>query len=180
MTPPDLGVLSQLTATAKLPYLQGIIVAPDQRTRAWTFKMLGAFAQSIAAGQFPDALAQMRGLPTEQQVDFIYNCAMLLDAAMRDEIGVAPDRITEFGGISVPPADVLNVRGYSTPARRALVSIWQGNGNAVMEMVKVHGASHAASVIAVAGTGMLFTWQAETGEGLSAIVQALIDCDAGR
>ena len=143
----------------------------------WTYAVLGAFAEGVQVGELALGLDYLAGLSEYQRVDIINNCLMLLDRSMADEIPGAPSRLSTFGGITIPAASELDVRGFTTSARSILVATWNGEEvPLVTNLVERRGTQYAVGVVALAAACMLLTWQLETGQSLDVILDS---CPSG-
>ena len=141
---------------------------------AWTYTILGMFAEAVQVGELSAGLDTLAGLSDQQRVDVINSGTMLLERGMVDKLRSAPARLSTFGGITIPRASELDVRGYTTPARRVLVSTWNCEvGEFVTDLAQRHGTKYTAGVVALGAACMLLTWQLETKQPLEAILDCL-------
>jgi hypothetical protein len=139
----------------------------------WTYTIIGTFAEAVQVGELSTGLDILAGLSASQQNYLINVSLMLLDRGMANEIPGAPDRLSYFGGITIPPASQLDVPGYVTPARGVLVATWTDEvGKFVIARVQRHGLKHTAGIVVLSAACMLLTWQLETGQSL----QTVLDC----
>jgi hypothetical protein len=146
---------------------------PTNDAVAWSHAMLGIFAGAMQVGELSTGLSVLSNLSESQRIDFIEICSILLSDAMEGYIPTAPARLSTLGGIALPPASELDVRGYVTPARGILVATWNGTaGEHVADLVDRMGTRYSASVVALAAAGMLLTWQSETDQSLENILDA--------
>jgi len=147
---------------------------PTNDAVAWSHTVLGIFTESIQVGELSTGLRVLSNLSESQRLDFIEISSTLLSDAMDGYIPTAPARLSTFGGIMLPHASDLDVRGYVTLARGVLVSTWNGNaGERVTDLVDRMGTRYASSVVALAVAGMLLTWQSETNQSLEGILDEL-------
>ena len=149
-------------------------MTPTSDAVNWTLAVLGNFAEAVQVGELSAGIGVLFNLSESQRLDVIQISLTLLSDAVDGDIPTAPARMSEYGGISLPPASELDVRGYVTPARGILVSAWNGNaGERVTDLVVRMGTRYASSVVALAAAGMLLTWQEETDQSLESILDAL-------
>lgn len=139
----------------------------------WIYTILATFTEAVRASKLSTGLEILAALSDSQRIDLVHVCLMLLDRGTADEIPGAPDRLSNFGGIRIPPASELDVRGYSYPARLVLVATWNDEVDKfVVDLAQRRGMKHAAGVVVLGAACMLITWQLETGETL----QTVFDC----
>ena len=142
----------------------------DSESIVWTYAILSQFAEAVQVGELSTGLKLLSGLSDPQYVDVVNNSIALIDRGMAGQITGAPARLSAFGGITIPPASELDARGYTTPARGILVSIWNHRVDLhLTELATQKGLQKTSGVVVLAAACMLLTWQLETNQSLEDI-----------